>query len=180
MIEREPRTASVIATDLTVVGDIKSSGSVVVDGTVEGDIRASLVTVSEGAQVLGEIVSEDLVVSGRVAGRLRGLKVRLTSSARVEGDVVHKTIAIESGAHFDGSVQRVDDPLSGVTFSETAAFEVSVNLNSTEKDQLERLTDATKGLMNFLGYELEPGPSDGVPDSDVPEQEFQLRRQNVA
>ena len=48
---------------------------------------------------------------GRVVGRLRGLKVRLTASARCEGDIVHKTIAIESGAHFEGSVQRQDDPL---------------------------------------------------------------------
>ena len=43
--------------------------------------------------------------------RVRGLKVRLSSSARCEGDIVHKTIAIESGAHFEGSVQRQDDPL---------------------------------------------------------------------
>jgi cytoskeletal protein CcmA (bactofilin family) len=43
---------------------------------------------------------------------VRGLKVRLTSTARVEGDIIHKTIAIESGAHFEGSVQRQEDPLS--------------------------------------------------------------------
>ena len=36
----------------------------------------------------------------------------LTSSVRVEGDIVHKTIAIESGAHFEGSVQRQEDPLA--------------------------------------------------------------------
>ena len=52
-----------------------------------------------------------MVVHGRVVGRLRGLKVRLTSTAKVEGDIIHKTIAIESGAHFEGSVQRSDDPL---------------------------------------------------------------------
>ncbi|MDP5347335.1 MAG: polymer-forming cytoskeletal protein, partial [Paracoccaceae bacterium] len=28
------------------------------------------------------------------------------------GDIIHKTIAIESGAHFEGSVQRQDDPLT--------------------------------------------------------------------
>jgi cytoskeletal protein CcmA (bactofilin family) len=47
-----------------------------------------------------------------VIGRVRGLKVRLTSTAQVEGDIIHKTIAIESGAHFEGSVQRQDDPLN--------------------------------------------------------------------
>ena len=57
-------------------------------------------------------VADDIVVNGRVIGRVRGLKVRLTSTAKVEGDIIHKTIAIESGAHFEGSVQRQDDPLS--------------------------------------------------------------------
>ena len=60
----------------------------------------------------GEIMADDVVVNGRVIGRVRGLKVRLTSTARVEGDIIHKTIAIESGAHFEGSVQRQDDPLT--------------------------------------------------------------------
>ena len=54
----------------------------------------------------------NIVVNGRVIGRVRGLKVRLTSTAKVEGDIIHKTIAIESGAHFEGSVQRQDDPLA--------------------------------------------------------------------
>ena len=57
-------------------------------------------------------MADDVVVNGRVVGRVRGLKVRLTSTARVEGDIIHKTIAIESGAHFEGSVQRSDDPLN--------------------------------------------------------------------
>ena len=37
--------------------------------------------------------------------------MRLSASARCEGDIVHKTIAIESGAHFEGSVQRQEDPI---------------------------------------------------------------------
>ena len=58
------------------------------------------------------MIADDVVINGRIVGRVRGLKVRLTSTARVEGDIIHKTIAIESGAHFEGSVQRQDDPLS--------------------------------------------------------------------
>lgn len=104
--------ASVLSSDLTIVGNIKTSGDIQVEGTVEGDIRAHLLTVGESATIRGEIVGDDIVVNGRVIGRVRGLKVRLTSTARVEGDIVHKTIAIESGAHFEGSVQRQDDPLA--------------------------------------------------------------------
>ncbi|MFC7705128.1 polymer-forming cytoskeletal protein [Plastorhodobacter daqingensis] len=104
--------ASILSSDLTIVGNLKTTGDIQVEGTVEGDIRAHLLTVGEQATIRGEIVADDVVVNGRVVGRVRGLKVRLTSTARVEGDIIHKTIAIESGAHFEGSVQRQEDPLS--------------------------------------------------------------------
>ena len=103
---------SILSADLTVVGNLKTSGDIQVEGTVEGDIRAHLLTVGESATIRGEILADDIVVNGRVIGRVRGLKVRLTATARVEGDIIHKTIAIESGAHFEGSVQRQEDPLA--------------------------------------------------------------------
>ena len=104
--------ASVLSSDLLITGNLKTSGDIQVEGQVEGDIRAHLLTVGEGATIKGEVVADDVVVNGRIVGRVRGLKVRLTSTARVEGDIIHKTIAIESGAHFEGSVQRQDDPLT--------------------------------------------------------------------
>src|SRR6056297_3550070 len=94
--------ASTLSSDLTVNGNLKTTGDVNVEGTVEGDVRAHLLTIGEGATVRGEVIADDVVINGRIIGRVRGLKVRLTSTARVEGDIIHKTIAIESGAHFEG------------------------------------------------------------------------------
>jgi cytoskeletal protein CcmA (bactofilin family) len=111
-VSRGKPAASVLSSDLTVVGNLKTTGDIQVEGVIEGDIRAHLLTVGESATIRGEIVADDIVINGRVIGRVRGLKVRLTSTARVEGDIIHKTIAIESGAHFEGSVQRQDDPLA--------------------------------------------------------------------
>lgn len=104
--------ASQLSADLHITGNLKTSGDIQIEGTVDGDIRAHLLTVGEGATVNGECMADDVVVNGRIVGTVRGLKVRLTSTARVEGDIIHKTIAIESGAHFEGSVQRQDDPLN--------------------------------------------------------------------
>jgi cytoskeletal protein CcmA (bactofilin family) len=104
--------ASVLSSDLTIKGNLRTTGDIQIEGTVEGDIRAHLLTIGEGATVKGECVADDVVINGRIVGRVRGLKVRLTSTARVEGDIIHKTIAIESGAHFEGSVQRQEDPIS--------------------------------------------------------------------
>ncbi|MGC1504836.1 MAG: polymer-forming cytoskeletal protein [Sulfitobacter sp.] len=104
--------ASLLSADLHVTGNMKTTGDIQVEGTVEGDIRAHLLTIGESATIKGEVIADDVVINGRIVGRVRGLKVRLTSTARVEGDIIHKTIAIESGAHFEGSVQRQDDPLN--------------------------------------------------------------------
>ena len=104
--------ASILSSDLTIKGNLKTTGDIQIEGQIEGDIRAHLLTVGEGATVKGEVMADDVVVNGRVVGRVRGLKVRLTSTARVEGDIIHKTIAIESGAHFEGSVARREDPLN--------------------------------------------------------------------
>ena len=103
--------ASVLSSDLIITGNVRTSGDIQVEGTIEGDIHAHLLTVGETATIRGELVADDIVVNGHVIGRVRGLKVRLTSTAKVEGDIIHKTIAIESGAHFEGSVQRQEDPL---------------------------------------------------------------------
>jgi cytoskeletal protein CcmA (bactofilin family) len=123
---------STLSSDLTITGNLKTTGDIQVEGKVEGDIRAHLLTVGETALIKGEVIADDIVVNGRVVGRIRGLKVRLTATARVEGDIIHKTIAIESGAHFEGSVQRQEDPL-----------------NSSSNDNLKKssiIEERTKGI----------------------------------
>lgn len=110
---RMPTTPSVLSADLTISGDIRTQGEIRVEGVVEGDIRAERLTISEGAKIRGEVVAEEVVVNGHVSGRLRATKVRLAGSAQVEGDIIHKAIAIENGAHFEGSVQRHDNPVGG-------------------------------------------------------------------
>ncbi len=105
-------TASILSSDITITGDVRSSGDIQVEGTIDGDLRAQTLIIGESATVKGEVVAEELIVHGRVTGRLRGVKIRLSATAQVEGDVVHKTIAIESGALFEGSVHRQEDPLA--------------------------------------------------------------------
>jgi cytoskeletal protein CcmA (bactofilin family) len=112
---------SLLSSDLTIKGNVITSGDIQIEGTIEGDVRAHLLTVGESATIKGEIAADDVVVNGRVVGRLRGLKVRLTATARVEGDIIHKTIAIESGAQFEGTVQRQQDPLGDSSNKPAAA-----------------------------------------------------------
>jgi cytoskeletal protein CcmA (bactofilin family) len=106
------KALSILSNDLVVKGSIVSEGEVQLDGKVEGDVRASTLTIGEEATVKGEVISENVVIRGRVEGSVRARQVQLASTARVEGDVIHASLAIESGAYFDGHCKRSSDPLS--------------------------------------------------------------------
>ncbi|MGQ0674070.1 MAG: bactofilin family protein [Hyphomicrobium sp.] len=101
-----------IGLDLTISGNLVSSGKVQVEGEVQGDVRGRDVTVGEKALVSGGIVAEEVTVGGTVQGSIRGQHVKLLSTARFEGDVYYKLLGLMSGAHFEGKSQRVDDPLA--------------------------------------------------------------------
>ncbi|MEL6773720.1 MAG: polymer-forming cytoskeletal protein, partial [Pseudomonadota bacterium] len=57
---------SLLSSDLTVTGNVVTSGDIQIEGTVEGDVRAHLLTVGESAVIRGEITAEDVVVNGKV------------------------------------------------------------------------------------------------------------------
>ena len=103
---------SLLSTDLFIKGNLTTNGDIQIEGEVEGNIKASLLTVGQNAKIKGEINTNELIINGFVSGTIRSKKVTLTSSAKVEGDIIHNTIAIETGAHFEGSIEKTDNPLS--------------------------------------------------------------------
>ncbi len=119
-----PASPSVIASDLKVIGNLVTNGDLQIEGTVEGDIHADTLIVVSGAQVRGEIRSNNVTVNGMVVGKIRGRKVRLTDQAHVDGDIVHSSISMEEGAHFEGSIHRADDPMNDGTAPQTASSRV--------------------------------------------------------
>ncbi len=106
------QSPSVLSADLSVKGNLISEREVMIEGRVEGNLKAKLIQVGENAVIEGQISAEEVVVNGRIKGEIRGNKVRLNNGARVKGDIVHETIAIEAGAHFEGSVKRQENPLA--------------------------------------------------------------------
>ena len=106
------KAPSILSADLKITGSIVSDGEVQLDGTVEGDVRATDLTIGEEASIKGEVIAENVVIRVRINGSVRARQVQLSSTARVEGDVIHATLAIESGAYFDGLCKRSSDPLS--------------------------------------------------------------------
>ncbi len=112
---------SVIGPDLTIMGNLISSGEVQVDGEIQGDLHGTNVVIGERARITGGVMAQEIVVRGHVMGSIRGAKVMLQASSHVEGDVHHKSLSIEQGAYFEGKSRRSDDPLGDVVRPQPAA-----------------------------------------------------------
>ena len=112
--KREARAApSLISANLHVVGKLESQGEVQVDGTIEGDVSGKSLEIGECAKVTGEISADDVIVHGIVEGKIRAKRVQLAKSAKVIGDIWHEILSIESGAHLEGHIKRLDHEKKG-------------------------------------------------------------------
>ena len=102
---------SVIGADLSINGNLQSTGEVQIEGNIEGNLQASRIVVGQNAKINGNLIADDVVVQGTVNGSIRGNRVTLQSSSKVDGDIVHQSLAIEQGAFFEGKSRRTENPM---------------------------------------------------------------------
>ena len=107
----QPEAASSISSGLSIVGKIIGHGALTLFGRVEGEVRASNVAIAEGAQIVGDVVAEELTVGGHLKGTIRANRVKINSTGVVEGDIFHRTLAIEENARFEGTSRRNENPI---------------------------------------------------------------------
>lgn len=97
---------SIISSDMTVRGNLKSPGSLRVEGTVVGDIEVDHLVVADGAVIQGEIKASVAEISGALTGLIRAHEITLKSTARVIGDVFYEVLAMEPKAEFEGHCRK--------------------------------------------------------------------------
>ena len=120
---------SLIAAGTQIRGDVLFVGRLHVDGRIEGSIRAednaAVLTLSNHAQIVGEIQAPHIVINGSVNGDvIAGERLELASNARVEGNVFYKVLEMSAGAQINGKmVHRAEAPrqLSGPAVEATPA-----------------------------------------------------------
>jgi len=67
--------------------------------------------IAEGAQMVGDVVAEELTVGGNLKGTIRANRVKINSTGIVEGDIFHRTLAIEENARFEGASRRNENAI---------------------------------------------------------------------
>ena len=98
---------SIIASDMTVIGDLETEGVVRIEGRVRGTVRVgSQVLVAQGAVIDGDLHTQEAVISGQVSGAIHAReRVELQASAMVAGDILTPRISIIEGARVSGEVK---------------------------------------------------------------------------
>jgi len=106
MFESKQR-GTVIAKELKIVGSVTAEGLVDVNGQIDGELHCTSLVIARGAHVTGSVAADRVVVDGTVEGPIQGGEIILKSQAHVVGDIHHQSLAIQSGAFFDGQSMQI-------------------------------------------------------------------------
>ena len=98
---------SVISSDLTIRGDLESTGDITIDGAVEGNIKCRTLILGEEPVIKSSIEADTVRICGVFSGDVRARKVVLTKTAQVSGDIFHECLEVEEGASLEGRLGRL-------------------------------------------------------------------------
>ena len=110
---------TIIGKDISIEGDICGREHLVIDGSVKGNIEMQThnFTLGPNGRVEGEIHARNIRISGQMLGNIQTPgKIEITKEADFRGNIRAKTISVENGAFFKGSVELFREP-SQKTFS---------------------------------------------------------------
>ncbi len=114
VVNGKPET--VIGTNTTIVGTIKTDGSIRIDGTVEGDIEIlGNLIIGETGRVIATVKAQNVHVSGAVKGEITAVEqLEISPTGKVWGDIYTAALHIEPGGLFRGQstmASTTDEPL---------------------------------------------------------------------
>ncbi len=100
---------SLLDSQLSIFGDLDTTGSLRIDGNLVGSIRrADTVVLGTGAVMTGDIHAREVIVGGTLTGNVRASeRVELQPTAIVTGDVVTQVVLVQEGGVVNGKVEML-------------------------------------------------------------------------
>ena len=93
---------SILSSDLRIVGEITSTGTIEVLGDIEGSVTAQGLIIGGEGRVTGQVSADTVEVKGKLEGRVDSQTFTLRAAAQVAADISYTTLVIESGAQIEG------------------------------------------------------------------------------
>ncbi len=97
---------SLLDAQLTVTGDMETTGSLRIEGTLGGSVlSADSVVIGVGSRISGDVHARELIVGGTITGNVHASeRVELQATAVVTGDVHTGSILVQEGGVVNGRV----------------------------------------------------------------------------
>lgn len=149
-------TPSIIGSDVTITGNIKTAGELQLDGSIDGDLVCGSLVMGEESSASGTIKSDSVVIRGSVKGEVRARSVRLEATAIIEGDIYHETLAVESGARLTGqfcytSASGANTPAPKAPAKEDVKVDAKADDKDDSKDTAKSSFQANKPKSSYMG-----------------------------
>ncbi|MBK7866071.1 MAG: polymer-forming cytoskeletal protein [Ignavibacteriales bacterium] len=98
---------SVISSDVVIRGEIEGACDMRFDGKLKGHIRIDgLLLIGKGAEIDGNLVADSIAIAGRVNGNAYATgKVEINPTGILTGDIKSKSLVIEEGGVYKGTVE---------------------------------------------------------------------------
>lgn len=111
-----PKTSeekTIIGEHIVIEGNIRGEEHLVLEGSMKGNIELEKHNFSVGAKgrIEGEIHAQNIIISGQMIGNINTQgKVEITNEADFLGEIRAKSISVEDGAYFKGSIELDREP----------------------------------------------------------------------
>ncbi|MDR0458283.1 MAG: polymer-forming cytoskeletal protein [Burkholderiaceae bacterium] len=107
---------TLIAQHCTLEGDLNSENSVKIDGVIHGTLRCQgSAIIGETGLVKGDVHSVDLLVIGKLEGNVFAENLHLHATANIIGEINARTLQVDTGAHYSGTVTMRDEAAGTVS-----------------------------------------------------------------
>ncbi|MFT6332878.1 MAG: cytoskeletal protein CcmA (bactofilin family) [Lentimonas sp.] len=100
---------SIIAKDVKIEGDIKSSGVIEIEGEIKGQIDSNSIIIRESGSVEGDIKADSINIRGQFSGNVKARNINIFNKAKVSGNIEYDSLSVEDGASIDGQFKRFNN-----------------------------------------------------------------------
>jgi cytoskeletal protein CcmA (bactofilin family) len=90
--------------DITIRGDLRSTGIVALDGSLSGNVTTDTLVLGRNGKIEGHVQARNVTIEGVLVGEITAVHVAITASARVTADIVCQSVTVEVGSEIEGSL----------------------------------------------------------------------------
>jgi cytoskeletal protein CcmA (bactofilin family) len=133
-----PARAARIGGSLSIKGDLYGEEDLFIEGRIEGKImmKKGSVTVGEKGRVHADVEATNIHVAGEVEGDLHGREqVVLLETGRVQGNIKAKSVTLQNGAQFKGSIDMESAGNANSSSSEVVSGKANGSSQSVSSTQ---------------------------------------------